>query len=84
MTEHPFKPYQDVKVLDAYHKYWTTGKIVLTRDSGAAIDTAQGVRIWASYDRIQDTRSDVEIADAMAQVIDRAVKRGNDLFSPCG
>lgn len=42
-------------VLDAWGRHPVTGKVVLVRDTGIAVDDVRGVRYWATRDRIRHT-----------------------------
>ena len=47
-------PGDTATVVDAWGRNPVTGKVVLVRQTGIAIDDARGVRIWATTDRIRD------------------------------
>lgn len=59
---------QSVTVKDPSGRGTVTGKVVLCRPSGCAVDDARGVRYWTTYDRVS--------------LVSREASYHHDLFGP--
>lgn len=65
---------QSVIVKDPSGRGTVTGKVVLCRPSGCAVDDARGVRYWTTYDRVSPIITSNRISIG--------VKYHHDLFGP--